>query len=90
MNDRREAARDLAADALRRRIGRDEIGVLGLDLLEFGEEAVVLGVGQVRLVEHVICVVRPLELGAQPCGALRRLAGGRFNWGSGHAGGTFS
>ncbi len=49
--------------------------MLGLDLLQLAEQPVVFGVGQVRLVEHVIGVIRALEFVAQPGRAFGRLAG---------------
>jgi hypothetical protein len=90
VNDRREPARHCAADALRRRIGRHEFGMIGFELLQLAEQSIVFGVGQVRLIEHVVGVVRPLELIAQPRGARVGLAGWRFGLGSGHAGGRCS
>src|SRR5439155_383642 len=56
-----ERRRGLRADALRRAVGGAERGMLGLELLQLAEQAVVLGVGQLRLVEHVIGVVCALE-----------------------------
>ncbi|MGF6696856.1 hypothetical protein OKW38_001468 [Paraburkholderia sp. MM5496-R1] len=91
VHDRLETARGLAADALRRRIRHDQIGMLGLDALQLLEQLVVLGVRQVRLIEHVIRVVRAFEFRAQPHGPLGRSADcGRRDGGSGHAVGSFS
>jgi hypothetical protein len=78
-----EAPGDFATHALSGRIGRDEVGMLGLDLLKFAEQLVVFRVGQLRLVEHVVGVIRTLEFGAQPHRALR--SGGFFG---GTGGGT--
>ncbi len=44
MLDRRESFDRTAADTLRRRIGRDEIRMLGLQLFELVEQCVVLRV----------------------------------------------
>ncbi|WP_244962364.1 hypothetical protein [Burkholderia diffusa] len=62
--------------------------MVGLNLLQFAEQPVVFRVGQIRLVEHVVGVIRPLELIAQPRGTRVGLAGWRFGLGSGHAGGN--
>jgi hypothetical protein len=43
-----------ADDPLCRRIGRDELGMGGLDRLQFLVQAVVLGVRNLRRIEHVI------------------------------------
>ena len=53
------------ADALRRRFGRDQLRVLLLERLELVEEPVVLGVGDLRLVEHVVEVEVVVDLLAQ-------------------------
>ncbi len=49
-----EAGGRAAADALGRRIGRDEIGVLGFEALELLHERVEFGVGQLGIVEDVV------------------------------------
>src|SRR5881409_1182972 len=51
----------LHADALRGAVGGAQLGMLGLELLQFAEQAVVLGVGHLRLVEYVIGVVGALD-----------------------------
>ena len=53
------------ADALRGRFGRDQLGVLVLERLELVEEPVELGVGDLRLVEHVVEVEVVVDLLAQ-------------------------
>ena len=50
----------LAADALRRRVGGDEIGMVGLDRAELVEQGVVDVVADERVIEDVVGVV---ELG---------------------------
>ena len=45
------------ADALRRRVGRDELGVRLLERLQLVEERVVGGVLDLRVVEDVVAVV---------------------------------
>ena len=54
-----------ADDALRRRVGRDELGMRRLDRLQLLEQRVVVGVGDRRRVEHVVGVRVTLELLAQ-------------------------
>src|SRR5712692_584187 len=66
-----ERRRRFRADALRGAVGSAELGMLGLELLQLAKQAVVLGVGQLRLVEYVVGVVgaldEPPQLGG-PCG----------------------
>ena len=59
----------LAADALRRRVGRDELGVLGLDRAQLVEQRVVLVVADLGVVEDVVAVAVVVELLAQLGGA---------------------
>src|SRR5439155_6138439 len=56
-----ERRRRLRADALRGAVGRAELGMVGLELLQLAEQAVVLGVGHLRLVEYVVGVVGALD-----------------------------
>jgi hypothetical protein len=70
VHHRLEPARGLAADALGRRIRRDQIRMLRLDLLQLLEELVVFRIRQVRLVEYVVRVIRAFEFRAQPHGTL--------------------
>ena len=49
-------SRGLPADALRGRIGRDQLGMLSFELLQLVHELVELGVGDLRIVEHVVAV----------------------------------
>ena len=44
----------LSSNTLSGRIGREQLGMLGLDLLELAHHGVVLGVADFRLVQHVI------------------------------------
>jgi hypothetical protein len=53
------------ADALSRRIGRDEIRILFFERLELAQQPVVFGVGNFRVVEHVVAIVVMLDLSAQ-------------------------
>jgi len=53
------------ADALRGRIGRDELGMRGLERLQLGEEPVILGVGDLRRVLDVVKPVMALDRPAQ-------------------------
>ena len=46
----------LAADPLRRRVGRDELGVLGLERPQLVEQLVVLVVADLGVVEDVVAV----------------------------------
>ena len=48
MPDRREPFGRASAYALRRRIERDEVGVIALETLELAHELVELGVGNLR------------------------------------------
>ena len=63
--DRRERRRRPAARALRRRIGRDEIGVLGFERAQLPHERVELGVGDLGRVEHEVLLVVVLDQLAQ-------------------------
>src|SRR2546426_3527896 len=56
-----ERRRGLHADALRGAVGGAQLGMLGLELLQLAEQAVVLGVGHLRFVEYVIGVVGALD-----------------------------
>ncbi len=64
------------AHALGRRFGGDQVGVLGLQFLEFAEQAVVLGVRHAGLVEHVVAVVVRVQLAAELGDALGGGLGG--------------
>ena len=55
--DLRELGQRGSPDALGRRIGRDQVRVLLLEFLEFGEELVIVAVGDDRLGEHVVGVI---------------------------------
>ena len=74
---RPEGSHRRAADALRRRIGREQLGMLGLQRLEFAEQRIELGVGDRRRVEHVVAVVVAFDGLAQPSRALDGLGGRR-------------
>ena len=78
--DRREVGRDRAADLLRRRVGRAQLGPLLLERLQPPQPDVVVGVGQRRVVEHEVAPAGVLDLlddllvlGPRLCGSrLRR------------------
>ena len=53
--------RRLGANALRGRIGRSKVGMLRFEGLEFAKEPIVFGVGHVRVVQHVVRVVRTMQ-----------------------------
>ncbi len=60
-----EAVFGLAADALGRGVGGDEVGVGGLEEFEAVHEGVVLGVGQLGGVKDVVEVLMVAEVGAE-------------------------
>ena len=72
--DLREPAGRGAADALRRRVGGDQLRVVGFERAELVVEHVVRAVRDLRIVEHVVAVVvvldEPSELG-RPRGGIR-------------------
>ena len=68
----RQAVEHLADDPLRGRIGAAQRRVRGLQRLQLGEQAVVLGVGDLRRVEHVVAVRMVVQLLAQQRGAVGR------------------
>ena len=53
------------ADALRRRIGRAQLGMRRFEIEQLAQQRVVLRVGDRRVVEDVVAVVRVFELRAQ-------------------------
>jgi hypothetical protein len=63
----------LAADPLRRRVGGDELRMLGLDRPQLVKEGVVDVVADLGIVEDVVPVAVVLELLAQLVGASRRI-----------------
>src|SRR5262249_32036456 len=65
MLDRAKAENGLAADALRRAVRGDQLGMFGLELLQFIEQAIELAVGDLRLGFDVIQVVVVVEKPAQ-------------------------
>jgi hypothetical protein len=65
VTDRLETVEHLAANALRGRIRRQEFGVRGFKRLQFTEQPVVLGVGNLRRIERVVAVRVVVQLGAQ-------------------------
>lgn len=82
MNDLGKRLEGSPAHPLRRRVRRDQVGVGLLQLLELPEQAVVLGVGDGGIIEHIIAVVVVIDLLAQLRDALldvyrRRHAHGR-------------
>ena len=56
MLDGREALRRAAGDALGRRIGGDEIGMLGLERLELVQKPIEFFVGDLRIVVDVVAL----------------------------------
>ena len=62
----------LAAGPLRRRVGRDQLGVLGLDRPQLIEQRVVLVVADLGIVEDVVAVAVVVELLSQLDRALGR------------------
>ena len=76
-----EAVGCLAAHPLRRRIGRDPLGVFPLQCLELAHERVVLKIIDLRRIQHVVQVFVMAQLLTQRVHAALRI--GRFS-GSGH------
>src|SRR3984957_711888 len=74
-----EAFARLAADALRGRVGRDEIGMLLLDLLQPVHQRVVLRVSQLRRIEYVVEMLVVTKLIAQLLKLLVGRKGGRHS-----------
>src|SRR5205814_5923570 len=70
MAHRREVLGRRAADALGGRIGRRELRMLSLQLLELAKQAVVFGVRDLRRVFDVVKAVVTLDLRAKARGAL--------------------
>src|SRR3546814_11070273 len=60
---------DLAADALCRRVRRQQFGEVTFKLLQFAKQRVVLGVRYLRIVEHVIALVVRMQRRTQCFGA---------------------
>ena len=58
-----------AAHALGRRVRREQLGVLALEVAQLAQQRVVLGVADLRVVEDVVAVVVVLELPPQLVGA---------------------
>jgi hypothetical protein len=67
-----EAFGGLAAHALGGRVGREQIGDLGLDALQLVHQRVVCSVANLRRVEDVIEVLVAAKFGAQFLGPARR------------------
>ena len=65
----------LRRHALGRRVGRDQLGMIGLEGLELVEQRVVDVVADLGIVEHVIAVAVVLDLAPQLGGALLRVGG---------------
>ena len=66
MLDRREPLDRLVADALRGAVGRDQLGMLGLELLEPLHQPVVLEVGDLRRRLDVVFPVVVADFLAEP------------------------
>jgi hypothetical protein len=81
MTDLLELGHRLGGDALGRRVGRDEAGMLLLERLQLVEQCVVCVVADLGVVEDVVTVTVVLDCPAQLGGALGRvpplLRGGR-------------
>src|SRR6202167_3629916 len=52
-----ESLTRLAAHALRRRVGSDQLGVLGLKPLELVHQLVEVGVGKFTIIQHVVAIL---------------------------------
>ena len=74
MRDRCEVARRLGAHALRRRVRRRQVGIRLLQLLQLAEQAVVLGVGDLRRIGDVVEIVVVLDRPRAAWPRVRRLA----------------
>ena len=72
MLDDRERPPRHRADGLGRTVGRGQFGKCGLQLFQFGEKLVVLGVRNLGRVERVVEVVMTQNLGAQQLNAVAR------------------
>jgi hypothetical protein len=77
MHPRGERFRGLLPHPLRRAVGRDEIGELGLQLPQLALEPVVLRVGDLRLVDDVVEVLVPAQLAPQLLDAVFSLIAGQ-------------
>ena len=62
----------LCADALRRGVGGDEVGMPLLQLPQLAHPGVVLGVADLRLVEREVEMVVTVDLGPERLDALHR------------------
>ena len=81
VRDLAEALGGLAADALGGRVGGEQLGVRGFELLQLVHQRVVGGVGDLRRVENVIQMLVAAQFGAEFGGALGR----RCVWGGSFA-----
>ena len=73
MPHRCECRQRLAAHPSGRRIDGDQLRVGGFQLLEFPKQPVVLGVGNFRIVQHVVAVAMPVEPLTQPSSPMLRI-----------------
>ncbi len=73
VHDLAETAARRSRHALRGRVGRDELGMRRFQRAQFQHQPVVLGVGNQRIIEHVVAVVVLCNLRAQLRRARRRL-----------------
>ena len=80
MADLLELGYRLAAGPLRRRVGRDQLGMLGLDRPQLVEQLVVLVVPDLGIVEDVVTVAVVVELLAQLGRALGDVLNPRPRW----------
>ncbi len=72
-----ERRKRCTADALSWRLRSHEFRVLSLQCLQLIEKAIVLGVGDTGLIEHVVTVVVGVDFAAQFGDALGSFLGGR-------------
>ena len=89
MRDRRKLLAHVAAHALGIAVGRHQIGIGRLDLLQLNEHFVEGGVRDLGRIEHVVAVGMVVELVAQLGGAGRRPGAGIRRCGGVHGRGRF-
>src|SRR5215210_201920 len=70
VGDLLELVERLAADALRRRVRREQLGMIFFDPSQLAQQVVVVGVGDLRVVEDVVAVVVVGDLPPELLGSL--------------------
>ena len=65
MSDLGEGVGGRTPDPLRRRVRRDQLRILRLELDQLAEQRIVLGVGDLGMVEHVVLPIRAIDQPAQ-------------------------